>query len=56
MTVWIHHHGSVGLAMAWALLILAGLVGILMVVVGMFEELPGIISATWGRMVQKRPS
>ena len=39
--------------LAWAMLILAGVVGTMMVVVGMLEELPSIVRAAWNRSLRK---
>ena len=45
---------SLRILFAWSLLTLAAVTGIMMVVVGMFEELPGIIHAAYMRSFKQR--
>jgi hypothetical protein len=45
---------SVGMLLAWMLLIIAGAVGTTMVVVGMIEEVPSIVRWTLQRTMKRR--
>ena len=47
---------SFGMTLTWAVAILAAATGAMMVMVPMFEELPGIIRGTFTRSFKKRRS